>query len=75
LLDGRLVLFDQDNPDEAPFGSLILADSRTRRTTKLIGGEGADEVWTQGFSISRDERWIYFTLASRDGDLWLAELR
>jgi hypothetical protein len=69
------VLYDQDYPGEAPFGRLILADPRTKRVMPLVGHEGADEVWRELVSVSRDEKWIYFTLASRDGDLWLAEVR
>jgi hypothetical protein len=54
-------------------GQLSLLDPHTRRA--ITFGSFGPVGPTNCGSLSRDERWIYFTLRSDDADVWLAELK
>jgi dipeptidyl aminopeptidase/acylaminoacyl peptidase len=66
LRDRRVVVCDEK-------GRLVLIDPASGRSTELLSLEG-DRVFG-AFSISRDERWIYFTVQHDDADVWLLELK
>ncbi|MBW2530188.1 MAG: PD40 domain-containing protein [Deltaproteobacteria bacterium] len=65
LSDGRRLIFTDRM-------SLWLYDLERKEPQKILSVDGAGVSIL--FSVSRDDRWIYFSLNTQDGDLWLAEL-
>jgi len=70
LRDGRRVLIVDGR------GRLLLVEPEARRSTPLLVlDDGRISVGPSSFSVSRDERWVYFEVGNEDADVWLAELR
>ncbi|MCC6862814.1 MAG: PD40 domain-containing protein [Bryobacterales bacterium] len=61
LSDSRRLIFQHE-------GDLYLADSSTGRARKLLSVSPQEEVWP---AISPDDRWIYYSAASTESDIWL----
>jgi serine/threonine protein kinase/Tol biopolymer transport system component len=67
LSDSRRLLFNHD-------GRLWLVDSDTRRAREVLS-LAPQEIARRGFAVSPDDRTIYFSLASTESDIWLAQSR
>ena len=67
LSDSRRLLFHN-----AQDGKIYLVDSRSRKAHEILS-LATDEVG-QAFSVSSDDRWIYFSLSVIESDIWLANL-
>jgi len=50
--------------------SLFVLDSRTRAVEPLPPLPG----YSEAFTISRDNRWIYYEQNHREGDIWTIDL-
>ena len=64
LKDGRRVLFHSD-------GKILLVDSQTRRHQRIY--DQLPYVITK-FTLSPDERWLYYTLEDTEADICLLSL-
>ena len=63
LADNRRLVFFRD-------GRLFVLDSQTRAVEPLPPLPGFGE----GFTISRDDRWLYYEQNHREGDIWTIDL-
>ena len=66
LSDSRRLLFHRDQD-----GKIYLVDSRSRRVHEVFS-VATDQLGV--FSVSSDDRWIYFSLIHAESDIWLANL-
>jgi eukaryotic-like serine/threonine-protein kinase len=57
----RLLFHDQ--------GALFLVDRRTKMNPVKLCSVAPNSI--SGFTVSRDDRWIYFSMDSTDSDIWL----
>jgi hypothetical protein len=64
-LDGKRIVYN-DIP------GLRIVDVHTK-DSKLLLSVAPDRIGRY-FGLSPDNRWIYFSLVTEDGDVWLAEL-
>jgi hypothetical protein len=67
LRDGHRLLVSTNN------GELRLFDRGSGKIEPVLALD-PDEI-NLSFSLSRDEKWIYFTVSTDESDVWLAELR
>ena len=65
LSDSRRLVFQHQ-------GKLSLIDSRSKRVRELLSV--GPNVFGNGFTISRDDRQIYFSLVTTEADIWLMTL-
>lgn len=65
LSDSRRVLFNQE-------GRLWMVDSADKKTREVLS-VAPQEIGRRGFALSRDDRTIYFSLATTESDIWLAQ--
>ena len=61
LSDSRRLIFQHE-------GDIYLTDSNTGRVRKLLSISPQEEVWP---AISTDDRWIYYSAATTESDIWL----
>jgi len=66
LSDSRRLLFNHH-------GRVCLVDSATRKVQEVLS-IAPYEIARRGFAISRDDRAIYFSLATTEADLWMLRL-
>jgi Tol biopolymer transport system component len=66
LSDSRRLLFNHQ-------GRIWLADSETKRAHEVLS-IAPYEIAPRGFAVSRDNRRIYFSLATTEADIWLLRL-
>ena len=66
LSDNRRLLFHSELDSK-----IYLVDTRTRKVHEVLSMTPNDVGF---FSISHDDRWIYFTLGVTEDDIWLAHL-
>jgi Tol biopolymer transport system component len=66
LSDSRRLLLNHQ-------GRIYLVDSPTKRVQEVLS-IAPYEIARRGFAISRDDRRIYFSLATIEADIWLASL-
>jgi Tol biopolymer transport system component len=66
LSDSRRLLFNHQ-------GRIYLVDAETKRTQEVLS-IAPYEIGRRGFAVSRDDRTIYFSLATTEADLWLLRL-
>ena len=65
LSDSRRLLFQHQ-------GKLYLIDSQSKKVRELLSV--APNEFGNGVTISRDDRQIYFSLATTEADIWLMNL-
>jgi Tol biopolymer transport system component len=65
LKDGRRLLFVGDD-------KLFLVDTRTKRVKEIFSAPNAS---IGQFALAPDNRTIYYTVSSREADIWMAEMR
>lgn len=63
LADDRRLVFVSN-------GRLFLLDTRTRAVEALPALPG----YSEGFTLSPDNRWIYYEENHREGDIWIIDL-
>jgi Tol biopolymer transport system component len=63
LADNRRLVFFRD-------GRLFLLDSQTKSVEPLPPLPG----YSEGFTISRDNKWLYYEQNHREGDIWTIDL-
>jgi Tol biopolymer transport system component len=66
LSDSRRLLFNHH-------GRIYLVDSATKKAQEVLS-IAPYEIARRGFAISRDDRRIYFSLATTEADIWLLRL-
>jgi len=63
LSDSRRVLFVEGS-------KILLVDTVTKRVKEILS-VAPDDIAARGFSVSRDDRTIYFSVAATAADIWL----
>jgi len=66
LSDSRRLLFNHQ-------GRIYLVDAETKKTQEVLS-IAPYEIGRRGFAVSRDDRKIYYSLATTEADLWLLRL-
>ena len=61
----RLLFHDQ--------GTLYLVDRRTKMKPVKVCSVAPNSI--SGFTVSRDDRWIYLSMDSTDSDIWLRAIQ